>query len=342
MLGWIQMNFLNYLKNFIELTRGYALLMTFASCMVIWAFTYQNMYFTAFNFILLFFALCCVHMGGNLFDDYIDVKMKLKEGYTLENMAFDTFLPKARLIREGVFSFKQVEIILISLFSFATLVGLYFAFTSDLKILFFMIFGGILVLFYPISPRYKLSETIIGLMYGPLAIMGGCLALTKNLDSNLFILSCAIFFTTLVLLHTDNIMDWEFDVKNNKNTLAILSKSKDNAINILRLIIIFAYSIVTLGVLFQRLNPFSLYVFLTLPIAAKLLTSIKEYVDVKDVELETRWYWGFFENWEEIKKHNAQFYMFRFYLARNFAFWFAFFAMLGTISAPYSKLWGIY
>ena len=74
-----------------------------------------------------------------------------------------------------------------------------------------------------------------------------------------------------------------------------------------------------------------LYVFLTLPIATKLLESIKDYINIKDVEFKPRWYWGMFENWENIKKQNIAFYMFRFYLARNFSFFFALFASIGIV-----------
>ena len=37
------------------------------------------------------------------------------------------------------------------------------------------------------------------------------------------------------------------------------------------------------------------------------------------------------ENWEEIKEQKIDFFMFRFYLARNYAFYFALFASIGAI-----------
>ena len=329
------------IKNFVELVRGYALAMTFASAMVIWAFAHFHNNYSPINFILLFIALCMVHMFGNLFDDYADIKKKLKEGFKLEEMNFDSHTIKARLIRNSTFSLNSVEIILTVLALISTLVGAYFTALAGFSILFFMLLGGILILFYPISSKYGVSEIIIGLLFGPIEIMGGYLALTGEFDGNLFLLSIAIFFSTLVLLHTDNIMDWEFDIKNGKKTLAILSQTKQNAIKILELIIYSAYTIVVFGVIFQKLNPFSLYVFLTLPIAVKLIPSITEYVEVRDVKFEPRWYWGLFENWKEIEKQNASYYMFRFYLARNFAFWFAFFVALGTISGPNSGIFGL-
>ena len=318
------------LKNFAELTRAYALSITFASCLIIFSYAYYSEKFSFLNFILLTFALCLVHLGANLFDCYIDVKMQLKEGKTFENMVFAN-KDKARLIRNNTFSFKQVEIILGIMFSVAILIGIYFAHFSDWKVLIFAFFGGILTLFYPISPKYHLSEIIIGLIYGPLMIMGGYYALVQDFNINLLVVSCAIFFATLVLLHTHNIMDWEFDINNNKNTLAILTGSKYNAIVALKWMIAMAYIIITIGVLFLYFNPKMLSVYLTLPIATKLIRSIKEYVEIKDVEFKPRWYWGFFENWEIIKEQKLDFYMFRFYLARNFSLFFAIFATIGAM-----------
>ena len=328
-------------KNYIELTRAYALGVTFGSCLIIWAFAHYSQNYSITNFILVIVGLSCVHMGANLYDDYIDIKLKLKEGLSLENITFDGFVPKARLIRNGTFSLQQAESVMRTLFINALVIGLYFVYFSGWQILLFMLAGGILTLFYPISPKYGLSEIFIGLIYGPLMIMGGYFALTKSYDLNLLLLSFAVFFSTLVLLHADNIMDWEFDLKNGKKTICILSGSKKAAINVLKLIIFASYAVVVAGVILKMLNPFTLYVFLTLPIATKLIKSINEYVEIKDVEFKPRWYWGMFENWDDIQKNNIAFYMFRFYLARNYVFWFAFFAALGTISAAYPVIFAL-
>lgn len=317
-------------KDFMELVRCYSLNMVLASCFIILSYAYYSEKFSFLNFILLTLALCFVQMGANLFDCYIDVKAKLKQGYSFENMRFSTER-KARLIRNGTFSLKQVEIILCILFLCAILIGLYFAFITGWKVLLFALFGGILTLLYPISGKYYLAEAIVGIIFGPLAIMGGYYALTGDFNVNLFLLSWAIFFTTIILLHTHNIMDWEFDIKEGKNTLAILSGSKQNAISALRLMIISAYAVVVIGVLGQYFNPKMLYVFLTLPIAVKLLESIKDYINIKDIKFVPRWYWGFFENWNDIKEKRIDFFMFRFYLARNFAFFFALFAAIGAV-----------
>ena len=317
--------------NFLELTRAYSILITLASCIVVLSFAHYSLNFSWINFFIMTFALFSIHLGANLFDDFIDVKNKLKNGIELKDIKFDSFTPKARLITNGVYSLENIQAILVVLFSIGLLAGLYFAFVSGWQVLIFAFLGAILTLFYPISSKYYLAEITIGLIFGPLMIMGGYFALTQEFNSNLFLLSFAIFFSTLVLLHTHNIMDWEFDIKNNKNTLALLCKTKTNAINALKYIIIAAYLILVIGVLNLNFNPNMLYVFLTLPIATKLLESIKDYINIKDVKFEPRWYYGFFENWNEIKSQKIDFFMFRFYLARNFSLFFGIFASIGVV-----------
>lgn len=318
-------------KKFIELTRAYSLLVTFASCFVIYAYAHYSPNFSLLNFVILTFALCCVHLGGNLYDDYKDIKIQLQNGKKLEEVYFDGFIPKARLIKDGTFSINATRKIINIMFVIATSIGLSFTLCSGWPILIFMLLGAILTLLYPMSSKYNCSEIIIGMIFGPLMIMGGYYALCSEFNLNLFILSIAIFFATLVLLHAHNIMDWEFDIKNGKKTIAILSGSKQNAIKILGFFIVSSYLIILAGVLTNCFNPNMLLVFLTLPIATKLISSMKEFIDVKDVEFKPKWYLGFFENWKLIKENKIDFFMFRFYLARNFVFFFALFASIGVV-----------
>ena len=318
------------LKNFMELVRFYSLNMTFASCLIIFAYAHFYDNFSIFNFLLILIAMSCMQMGANLFDCYIDVKSQLKQGLTFENMVFSTER-KARLIRNKTFSLKQVEFILITLFTIAILIGIYFAIKTSPYVLLFGLLGGILTLLYPVSSKFNMAEIIVGLIFGPLMIMGGFFALTNTIDTNLFLLSWSIFFTTIILLHTHNIMDWEFDEKEGKNTFARMTGNKNNAINALKWMIILSYAIIVFGVLALSFNPKMLYVFLTLPIATKLIESMKDYINIKDVEFKPRWYWGMFENWQQIKELKLDYFMFRFYLARNFSFFFALFASLGVI-----------
>ena len=318
-------------RNFLELTRGYSLLVTFASCFVIYSYAHYSPSFSPVNFAFIVFALCCVHMCANLYDDYRDVKRELEKGKRLRDISFSGFRPKARLILNGTFSINCVRRIIGILSVFAISIGISFTMSCGWPVLAYMIIGAVLTAFYPYSSKYGCAEIVVGLVFGPLMIMGGYYALTMSFDINLFILSLAVMFATLVLLHVHSIMDWEFDINNGKKTLAIMTGSKQNAIKVLAIMVSLPYLIVLLGVLFNMFNPRMLYVFLTLPISTKLIPSMKEYIEIKDVKFIPRWYWGFFENWKAIKDAHLEFFMFRFYLARNFSFWFALFASIGVM-----------
>ena len=62
--------------------------------------------------------------------------------------------------------------------------------------------------------------------------------------------------------------------------------------------------------------------FITTPIAVELVQSLKKYITLENSDLTPRWWMGFMENWEEIKNQNAQYFMYRFYLARNLCVYF--------------------
>lgn len=324
----------NRIKDFIELTRGYSLLVTFASCFVIYAYAHYSPIFNFTNFFLIVFSLCCVHLCANLYDDYRDVRHELEKGKTLNQINFSGFRPKARLILNGTYSIRFVRILIGILSIIPISLGLAFAIAChNYTVILYMIAGGVLTALYPYSSRFYCAELIVGLIFGPLMIMGGYNALTLTYDTNLLILSFAIMFATLVLLHVHSIMDWEFDIQSGKKTLAIMSGSKQNAIKVLAVMVSLPYIIILAGVLLGNIgfNPYILFAFLTLPIATKLIPSMKEYIEVKDVKFKPRWYWGFFENWKAIKEAHLEFFFFRFYLARNFSFWFALFATIGVM-----------
>ncbi len=321
---------MEFFKNIMDLTRAYTLPMTFASCCVIFSYAHFYFNFSYFDFFILLIAFCILQMAANLFDDYIDIKSKLNNGVKLEEIKFAS-ARKAVLIKNKTFSINQVEMILSFLFLTASLIGAYFVLHSGAMILLFVLAGAVCLLFYPKSSSCCLSEIITGFVFGPLMINAGFYALIGEFNFNLFLLSIAIFFTTNVLLHTHNIMDWEFDVENNKKTFAILLKNKPNAITALKWMMIIPYLIVVFGVFNLNFSPRMLYVFFTLPVAARLQKSIKDYINIKDVKFIPKWYYGPFENWDKIKENKMDYFMYRFYLARNFALFFAIFASIGAM-----------
>ncbi|HIT55974.1 TPA: prenyltransferase [Candidatus Galligastranaerophilus intestinigallinarum] len=312
-------------KNLKELLRTYSLPMSVAPfilalcCSIKTPFVFgilDNSFFL--NAILLLIGIILIHLTGNLFDDYLDVKSALDAGIPLNEINFKN-KKKARLILNKTYSLKTVEIILISMLISAFIIGLYFISQRGFTILSYMIIAVILCSFYPISSKYGLSEIVIGAIFGPLLINASYFALTGQFDPKVFVFSIASGIMTSVLLITHSLMDYEYDVETGKKTLPVLLNNKNLTINFISFLILISYFLLTLtsyryGV--SRLI-FIIPILCTIPVGYKLIMSLYDYIEIKNVQFIPKWYYGFMENFEEIKKEGFAYFMFRFYLARN-------------------------
>ncbi len=314
-------NFRTKVANFFELTRAYSVLTSIAPWFltVIWAQIYLPPIKDVF---LTLIGIICVHLGTNLFDDYIDVSKRLKEGETLDSINFGTINNKARLILNGTFTLKKVTRIIAILYAISLLIGIYYTIIWGGWIPVIIGISAVLCLLYPFATKFYSGELIVGIIFGPLLMSGTYYAMCGMLSTRILIMSISIGLLSVALLHTHAIMDWEYDCTVGKNTFCRLFKTKYNAIKALGVLVWLAYINVIFFVLTGWLHPNALYVLLTLPVAVKLFKSIREYVDIKDVKFTPRWWMGPMEDWENVKKTHMEFFMYRFYLARNLGFLF--------------------
>lgn len=311
-------------KNFFELTRAYSLSASMAPLLIAIGCAYNvSRLFESFEFVfnmsLIIFAVVILHLGCNLLDDFIDVKSELKKGYSPDEINFKNPM-KARLILDGTYSFLDIKTILATIFFIAFLIGVYFAVLRGFPVILLMFFTVFLAYIYPKSSTLGLQELIISLIFGPMLINGVYFALCGTFDSKVVLLSVASGLATSVLLLAHNLMDYEYDVYADKNTIPVMLKDKNLAINFISLIITASY--IPLLWIAARYNILIFIVFpliLTLPSGLKLVLSLYDYINIRDVELTKHWYYGSMEGLEEAASNNMQHFMYRFYLARNFA-----------------------
>ncbi len=324
-------NFQTAIAPFIELTRGYSLLTSMAPWFVAAAYASVSPHFYSdtptklFTTLLTFVAVICIHLGSNLLDDYIDVKKQLNKGISLNEVNFKKARNKARLIKDGTFSLKQVKIILAVLFGIGILSGVYFTILYGWIIPVIATVTGILCLLYPYSSKICAGELIVGTIFGPLLMMGTYIALTGiTTGSNaqkLFVLSFAIGLMIMVLLDAHNLMDYDYDKSNSKHTLCTAIGTKKRALALIAAEIIIAYLII---IYLAAIKQFSYWILLsialTAPLSVKLLISLNDYNNVKDLKFIPKWYLGPMENWDIIQKECYEYFMYRFYIARNIGF----------------------
>lgn len=332
-------------KTFKTLTRMYTLPMSTIPYLVgFFAYLAINIPFVfnvLLNGIIGFLGVSAAHLFANLFDDYIDIKKQLNLGIPLNEINFKS-KRKARAILNGDATMDDAKKVLIWLGILAALTALYFISITRSPIIFYYIIPTvILTLFYPLSSKYGLSETVIGIIFGPLLIHGFCHVLTGSPSYIVFLISIASGIITSILAITQGIMDYEFDEPTGKKSLPVIIKDKKASIGLIAGLIAISY-IITFATLSSSLILGTLLalvpILLSLAIGIKLISSLNEYINIKDVQFVPKWYFGFMENWEEIKANNFCFYMYRFYLARNLAISFnigllavaLFYAMLKT------------
>lgn len=312
-------------KNLKELLRTYSLPMSVAPFLLAFAcgvktplvFGILDASFFI-NAVLLLIGIILIHLAGNLFDDYIDIKSALDDGISLNQINFKN-PKKARLILNKTYSIKAVEKILIIMLVLAFIIGVYFISQRGFTILSYMIIALILCTFYPISSRYGLSELTLGAIFGPLLINASYFALTGQFDPKVFFFSIASGVITSILLTAHSLMDYEYDVEIGKKTIPVIFKNKNLTVNFISFLILISYFLLTLvsyryGV--SRLI-FIIPILCTIPVGYKLIMSLYDYIEIKNVQFIPKWYYGIMENFEEIKKEGFAYFMFRFYLARN-------------------------
>ena len=318
-------------KNFTELTRAYSLPVSLSAFFVAlcWANFEQVNKLHAF---LAFISVICLHLGGNLFDDILDVILRLKKGEKLSEINFCNSA-KARLILSSTIPLKVALVLDALLFGIAILCGIYFFVQYGVGILGITAISAILILLYPISSKFFASEIIIGTLFGYVLPNACFYVMTGNTSLNLAHFSLSLAFLIVALAHAHSIMDWENDEKCGKKTLAMICQNKQNAIRALGWLIFCAYLNLGILVSLYYLNGIMIFACITIPIAVELINSMKSYVALEDRELRPRWFMGVMENWEEIKKQNMHYFMYRFYLARNLAVYFAIFCALARLIA---------
>lgn len=307
--------------NFAELTRAYSLPLSISSWFVALCFAYPAAALR--DVVLTFITIICLHMGGNLFDDLIDVKNELKKnGGDLSKVNFNIGSNKAHLILDGTFTFQNVYFILFVLFAIPFIIGLFYTVTIGLiiPVLALIILG--ICMFYPYSSKYKAGDLIISFLTGPMVIYCTYLALTsyyyfKKPFYSLGFFSISIFLMILGFCFVHTLMDWEHDEARGKMTLVRLIGDKQNALRVLGIIISLAYLNVIYLAILGVLPKMFLLILITLPISIELVKSMYNYINIIDAPLKPKWYLGPMENWEEIEKTGNKYFMYRFLLGRN-------------------------
>lgn len=274
---------------------------------------YESDYFLSF---LGLIGVVLAHLSVNLLDDYFDWKKGAVEEYKkLLEKGLQARTHKCFYLEENLASIDDVLNIALSMDAIACVIGLYIATEVGPAVILIALFAGFMGMFYsapPLRLSYNgLGELAIGIIYGPLLMMGAYITAGGSVDSLIIFSSIIIGIIVANIGHTHAIMDFKSDVKVGKTSLSTFLKSQDNAILAQAIMYGAAYLTLAIGILAGVFPPLCAWVFITLPKAFALVKLMKTQ------DKEKKFWMGPMENWTTLQKEGSDWFMMRLYLSRN-------------------------
>ncbi len=226
-------------------------------------------------FTIVLFAGVIFHAATNLISDYFDF---IKGVDTKETYG------SSRLLPAGMMTPRQVLWGSILLWAVGIGLGFWLVYLVGKPILILGIIGFIGGIFYtadPIGIKYKaLGDPWVFVLMGPLMVLGAYIAQGLPFGWHVIWVSLPVGFLVAAILHANDFRDLEDDARAGFKTLSIMGGRKFSAYQYYFLLV-GAYVSVLIMVVTKVLSPWSLIVFVSLPISIKLMKQINPNISGK-------------------------------------------------------------
>lgn len=207
-------------------------------------------------------------LSGNLLSEYFDFKNNIDRNETFgsSRILVDGLMEPKQIFRAGVFA-------LVILFAF----GMALVYFRGANMLIIGGIGMVCSYFYSQFKYHAMGDLLIFLCFGPLMSFGTYFALTGSFDllQDILLLSIPVGFLVTAILHANNTRDTKHDTESGIKTLASVIGIK-GAIFEYYFLVIGAFVSVVIFVLMGLLQPWSLLVFISLPLAIKNIKVINK------------------------------------------------------------------
>lgn len=280
-----------------------------------------------FNFIVAVIAVVGVvfaHLGMNLADDYFDyIQVPQESRDKLVRMGIRARTSKCPYLKDGSATVKQLRNAMIIFLLIAAVCGVVVTlFNFSTQLLWVVGITLILGIFYsapPLKLSYRgLGELIIGIIFGPLLMVGISLAGCGHIDPTIAMISVPVGLLVINILFTHSFLDKEADKAAGKMTLARLLNS--NSANLTASVVfnIAPFVIIVYGVIAGWFHWAYLVTLMALPRALWLVDSLFKFAKGKEVDAANPpKMLGNLPNWENIKAARMDWFMIRWLTSRN-------------------------
>lgn len=264
------------------------------------------------------------HASANLFDDYFDYTSKaVQKRKEMTDGGIRARSLKCSYLSDDLASVKQLLVVSIFWGLIATCIGGIILLCRGIPILIYYLIGLILAFFYSAPPLklsyHGLGELVVGLLFGPVLMSGVSIATCGSLPSIIIFLSVPMGILAANILYIHSIMDLEPDKRAGKFTLAALMGTEYRAVTFCGCSLLVCYGIIIVGIVLKFLPISMLLVLVSSPIALELYKSMRSYLTTaeKNNQVTRKFFHGPMECWDRICHAGIDWFMFRWYLARN-------------------------
>lgn len=258
------------LKEWFMVTRpwGYALSIMPAALAVAYVFFENSVTPLDVNWwygILAVIASPILQAGGNMMSDYYDYKNNVDRKETYGS---------SRMLVNKQFEPREVYWFSISMMVIGNIIGIYLLLNTSWHLLWIGLAGIIGSYFYFFMKYRALGDLNIFIIYGQLISLGTYLVMTNALSWKMLLVAAAPGFLIVNVLHANNTRDIKHDGVVKIKTAAMLLGIKGSIIYYFAFTI-GAYLLIVLCVIFGIQHWATLLIFISLPMALKLMKQMR-------------------------------------------------------------------
>ncbi len=285
--------------------------------------------------VLAIIGVALLHLSMNLADDYFDYKYKgTAIRAKMASAGIRARVAKCDYLNSGEASITELGWAVVGFAVVALGIGFVLWWFRGIDILYIASLGCAVGYSYsgkPLKLGYRgLGEAVIGVMFGPLLMIGVYYSATGEFSNALTLLSIAVGLLVTNIVYSHSIMDLEPDRSVGKLTLAGLLRWKWLMLLVQGVILFAPFALVGYGVWSEILTARFCFVGLVLPMAAYHFYLMLQFVRYPNREFKRNPLMGPMEMWDSITSSGIGWFMIRWYLARNLI---SAFAVIVTILA---------
>ena len=280
--------------------------------------------FNIFLAILAVLGVVSAHLGMNLADDFFDYKVNTAESRKeLSRQGIRARIVKYPYLTSNESTLQDLKKAIVLFLLFAAIMGgiiLTVRFNWLIVLIAFLtLFLGISYSGFPFKFSYiGLGELVIGIIFGPLLMMGVYIASANRLNSSVILASIPVGLLVVNILFTHSFIDKKADESANKMTFARLLKTNKANLTACVLFNFIPYLIIVAGVVLKYLHPLYLLIFLVLPRSIWLIKSLFDFAKSENANVaKPPKYMGNMGNWEKFQIAGVDWFMARWLGARN-------------------------